>query len=260
MDGVGDEELSVGARQQVARIAAGQQPGTARSRRLSPHPPARSLVSLMRRRSEFGPASPNRRVGERRPACNVGDPCPVGERLGGRGAADLEVASRELDARRRVEIRRGHGPNRRPARALPANPEPSRSARRTGDCPGGRRALHRPRRYSTLRPPRYASSRAARSSARSWIFAVVRHPGQRVHRVIAGRHDVRRVSRPPRPGPAPGPPRSPVPSSSTRACSACSAERGTLSCRPAHAACGYEAVPGGSRSSRAWTPRRYARI
>ena len=46
----------------------------------------------------------------------------------------------------------------------------------------------------------------------------------------------------------------------TRAWIESSAARGMLSCRPAHAARRSESGPGGSRSSSAWTFRRYARI
>ncbi len=47
---------------------------------------------------------------------------------------------------------------------------------------------------------------------------------------------------------------------STRAWIERSAARGMKSCRPAQAPCRRESGPGGSRSSSAWTLRRYARI
>ena len=73
------------------------------------------------------------------------------------------------------------------------------------------------------------------------------------------RHATSRASGDDRPR-APGSSHVDGPVPSTRAWIERSAARGMLSCRPAHAARQRDAGPGGSRSSSAWTFRRYARI
>ena len=195
--GVGDQEFAIGSLEEEVRVAAREEPcgrrgprGRAERRLVAGEDPR-----VADRRSHRG-QRPAERV-ERLDASPLGDPRPLGERLGRGGTEDVQVPARELEARvARVDLGWRHGPDGRQPRAVP--PDQDRAGRCGVPEPVGVYAERAPGlAVGHPPPPRCACRRAARSSATRRAPAFVRQPPEREDREIARRDDVRVVPRSP---------------------------------------------------------------
>ena len=256
---VRDEELAIGSLEEEVGVATRKEPRRSRclwrGRNVGSSRPRIHASPTGVRTGVNAPAS----AIERLDASPLRDPRPLCERLRRRRAEDMQVSPRELEAGAHGIDRRCAARSRSSAIARrPTGSRPFRSVPRTGAGWGARRGRGRPRRTSSpsrrggLQPSGQVLSQVPSAGSSGSL------PSEKTARSRAG--TTYAWCRGPQSWTSDGSSHVDGWVASTRAWIERTAARGMLSCRPAHAACRNERRPRGSRTSRAPTCRRNARI